>query len=74
MESRKNMFALPLAELGKKQVDLLYELQSRGYKTLCQQQLSGYLRGVIQGPQADAVIKLSRIIIDEWRHGMKKAQ
>ena len=71
---KNNYFAAALAVLGKKQVDLLYELQKRGYKKLCQQQLSGYLRGVIHGPQADAVIKLSYIIIDEWRKEMKKAQ
>ena len=70
----KNKYTITLAELGKKQVDLLYELQQRGYKNLCQQQLSGYLRGVIHGPQADAVLKLSDMIIEEWRNEMKKAQ
>ncbi len=62
----KNRFAVALAQLGMKQVDLLYEIQRRGYPRLNQQQLSAYARGTVVGPQADAVLKLGEQIISEW--------
>ena len=31
MNRYKNRFAVPLAQLGMRQVDLLYEIQKRGY-------------------------------------------
>ncbi len=63
-----NLIKSELALLGKKQVDLLYEVQKRGYKRLGQSQLSAYLRGTLNGPQAEAVKKLACIIIDEWKN------
>ncbi|MBO5369126.1 MAG: hypothetical protein J6B23_00460 [Clostridia bacterium] len=70
----KNRFAVPLAQLGMRQVDLLYEIQKRGYPRLNQQQLSAYARGATVGPQADAVLKLGDMIIDEWakKNGEKR--
>ncbi|MBQ6894853.1 MAG: hypothetical protein IJN40_05115 [Clostridia bacterium] len=76
MNRYKNKFAVALAQLGKKQVDLLYEVQRRGYPRLNQQQLSAYARGATVGPQADAVLKLCDMIIEEWKHpnGRRQAQ
>jgi len=76
MNRYKNKFAVSLAQLGKKQVDLLEEVHQRGYKTLSQQQLSAYICGRTFGPQADAVLKLCDMIIEEWKHlsGRRKAQ
>lgn len=62
-----NLIKAELALLGKKQVDLLYEIQKRGYKGLHQSQLSAYLRGTVCGAQSEAVLKLVHTIIDEWK-------
>lgn len=76
MNRYKNRFAVPLAQLGMRQIDLLYEIQKRGYPRLNQQQLSAYARGATVGPQADAVLKLGDTIIEEWKHqkGKRLAQ
>lgn len=62
-----NLIKAELALLGKKQVDLLYEIQKRGYKGLHQSQLSAYMSGTVCGAQSEAVLKLAHLIIDEWK-------
>ena len=58
---------IELIRLRKKQVDLLEELRKRGYPRLMPCQLSGYINGLVLGPQADTVLELCREIIKEWR-------
>lgn len=63
-----NSIKISLAELGKKQVDLLEELKKRGYKTLYPTQLSNYINGRESGPQANAVKATIYEIINYWKH------
>lgn len=56
-----------LIKLGKKQVDLLEEIRKRGYPRLLPCQISGYINGLVLGPQADSVLELCREIIHEWK-------
>lgn len=57
-----------LAELGKKQVDLLMKLRTMGYPKLQQPQLNAYINGAIVTPQAQAVMHLVDKILDEWEN------
>lgn len=69
-----NKYKVRLAELNKKNVDVLRELQKRGYKKLGAQALSSYFNGTVSGPQADAVCKMSDEIIRKWEQERKMAQ
>lgn len=55
-----------LLKLNKKHVDLIAELNRRGYPELKQNRLSDYLHQRVTGPKADRVLALARIIINEW--------
>lgn len=61
------MIKILLIELGKKQVDLLKELKKRGYKNLYSSQLSNYINGVENTPQAESVLAAVHEILDEWK-------
>ncbi len=54
-----------LAELGKKQVDLIPELEKRGLK-VSPAELSGAILGRVKQPKADKVLSASNEIISEW--------
>lgn len=62
-----NLIKIGLLECGKKQVDLLSELHKRGFPGLQASQLSSYIGGRIPSPQARAVLKLTDIILEEWK-------
>ena len=61
-----NMVKVRLAQLGKKQVDLLVALRERGFINLSPALLSTYVNGMSMAPQAQAVVKASDKILGEW--------
>lgn len=61
-----NMTRARLYAIGKKQIDLLAEIQKRGYPNLYETQLSSYISGRNSGPQATAVRALVQEILTEW--------
>ena len=61
-----NPIKIRLAQLGKKQVDLLEELHKRGFKTVADTTLSKIINGRMESPQADAVKKVIAVILEEW--------
>ena len=67
-----NPIKIRLAQLGKKQVDLLEELQKRGFKTLADSTLCKIVNGRMESPQSDAVKKVITTILDEWEKEQKK--
>lgn len=60
-----NMIKSRLAAIGKRQVDLLPELDSKGYK-IAPSQLSLYISGRLSTPQAGAVRDLIYEILEKW--------
>ena len=64
-----NPIKIRLAQLDKKQVDLLEELQKRGFKTLADTTLSKIINGRMESPQADAVKGMIPVVLDEWERG-----
>lgn len=62
-----------LTQLEKKQIELLNEVRKRGYPRLAPCALSSYINGHVVGPQADAVLTITREILDEWEKDFKKA-
>lgn len=72
MSEMGNGIKITLLELGKKQVDLLDELRKRGYKRLHPSQLSEYINGRQNSPQAYVVKDLIYKILDEWKAERKE--
>lgn len=62
-----------LAQLGKKQVDLLEELRARGFKTLADSTLCKIINGRMESPQADAVKGAIDMILSDWEHDLQIA-
>ncbi|MBO5408905.1 MAG: hypothetical protein J6A61_05885 [Clostridia bacterium] len=52
--------------LGKKQVDLLGEIQKRGFPKLSFSQFSRYVNKREISPQGNKVLDLSDAILEEW--------
>ena len=57
-----------LAELEKKQKDLLDVVRTKGYPRLQQPQLNAYINGAVTTPQAQAVMQIVGEILDEWEN------
>lgn len=56
-----------LAQLDKKQTDLLDEVRKEGYPRLTQTAFCAYINGRIGGrPQAEVVLEIARGILDIW--------
>lgn len=55
-----------LIQLGKKQVDLLAELQKRGFPKLSPSLLSNYINGRDRTPQRNSVLDMADRILSEW--------
>lgn len=66
-----NTTKVRLAILGKKQIDLLFEIRKRGYKNLEPPTLSTYINGNSTSPQAQAVLELIDTILTEWESEVK---
>lgn len=62
-----NVLTLPLAQAGRKQVELLTELKERGFTNLSDSLLSKYANGRDTGPQAKKVLEASFEIIEGWK-------
>lgn len=60
-----NMIKSRLAAIGKRQIDLLPELAEKGYR-IAPSQLSRYIGGWDNTPQAVAVRELVYEILKEW--------
>lgn len=60
-----------LAELGKKQVDLIPELAKRGLK-VNPAELSNAILGRIQQPKTDKILSTANEIISEWEKADKR--
>ena len=60
-----------IMELGKKQIDLIPELELRGIK-IHQSQLSLYLRGVGRGEKCRETLAAIREIIEMWEFEKEK--
>ena len=59
-----------LAELGKKQVDLIPELAKRGLK-VNPTELSNAILGRIQQPKTDKILSAANEIVSEWEKAEK---
>lgn len=57
---------IKLLELGKKQIDLLFELRERGCRKLQPSELSLILSGKLTTPKAEHVLAMCNDIIDYW--------
>lgn len=56
---------IKLFELGKKQSDLLREINSRGQK-VGPAELSSFISGTLRTPKSEVVLKMARDILKEW--------
>ena len=63
-----NHVKVRLAELEKKQKDLLEVIRTKGYPRLQQPQLSSYINGAVITPQSQAVMRIVDEILDEWEN------
>lgn len=57
--------------LEKSQADIVRELNNRGFKNLKTTTFSSYLSRRVTGPQADAVLKLTGDIVENWEKEAK---
>lgn len=60
-----------LAELGKKQVELIPELAKRGLK-VNPTELSNAILGRIQQPKTDKILSAANEIVSEWEKAEKR--
>lgn len=65
-----NHVKVRLAELEKKQKDLLEVIRTKGYPRLQQPQLNAYINGAVTTPQSQAVMRIVDEILDEWKRQM----
>ena len=62
----ENLVKIRLLNLGKKQVDLLKVIRSKGYSNLQPPRLSSYINGANTTPQAQAVMKIVYETLEQW--------
>ncbi|MCI5903520.1 MAG: hypothetical protein MRZ61_00060 [Oscillospiraceae bacterium] len=60
-----------LAELGRKQVELIPALEKRQIKTN-PSELSNTLKGVLQSPKAEKILSAANEIVTEWEQEHRK--
>lgn len=60
-----------LAELGKKQVDLIPELEKRGLKAN-PTELSYAIRGITQSPKSGKILSAANEIVSEWEREQRR--
>lgn len=64
-----------LAQLRKKQTDLLREIKERGipapYDHLYPSELSKFINGIENPPKSDAILEMCETILTEWEGALR---